>query len=569
MTINPTSDLAAGSGYYVSVASGVIQDIVGNGYSGFTDSTFFNFTTSAPTTPEITVLGNGTNIVDGDTSPSTSDYTDFGSVTQGGTAVQHTFTIRNDGAAPLTLGSITPPSGFSVIKSPASSIAAGSSDTFTVQLNTTTAGTYSGDITFSDNDSNENPFNFFITGTVNALPSNVISGDAGDNVLNGTNGDDQIYGLAGNDTLYGNAGNDLLDGGAGNDILAGGGGVNTLDGGLGTDTAEFSLAPGNYYVAANADGGYTVRGPGETDTLTNVENASFDGTGQTLTMAQFVSQSFSPLEYLASNTDLLKAFGDNPQAAVQHYVDNGFSEGRSTNSFDPLEYIASNPDLIKAFGANAQAGLQHYVDNGFAEGRATTRFNALEYLASNTDLLKAFGDNPQAAVRHYVDNGFAENRATNSFDSVAYLLSNPDLGAAGYTAQTAVQHYVDRGYSEGRTAGGAFGTEQTQHALTLGVADSDAINWVGDQDWFSVALEAGHSYNLTLSGADSSSGTLADPFLGLYNTHGLMVISDNDNGPGRDSLIHFTAATSGTYYLVASANNTGTGTYKLCVATGG
>jgi hypothetical protein len=46
-----------------------------------------------------------------------------------------------------------------------SSIAAGSSDYFDVQLNATTAGTYAGDISIPNNDSNENPYNFRITGT--------------------------------------------------------------------------------------------------------------------------------------------------------------------------------------------------------------------------------------------------------------------------------------------------------------------------------------------------------------------------------------------------------------------
>ena len=36
------------------------------------------------------------------------------------------------------------------------------------------AGIYSGEISFANNDSDENPFNFSITGTVNELPHDVI-----------------------------------------------------------------------------------------------------------------------------------------------------------------------------------------------------------------------------------------------------------------------------------------------------------------------------------------------------------------------------------------------------------
>ena len=34
----------------------------------------------------------------------------------------------------------------------------------------------------------------------------------------------------------------------------------------------------------------------------------------------------------------------------KHYVNNGYSEGRSKDSFDEWSYLASNGDLITAFG---------------------------------------------------------------------------------------------------------------------------------------------------------------------------------------------------------------------------
>src|SRR5262249_55540943 len=49
-------------------------------------------------------------------------------------------------------------------------IAPGASDTFTVQLDTATIGAKTGDITFTNNDPDESPFNFTITGTVIAGP---------------------------------------------------------------------------------------------------------------------------------------------------------------------------------------------------------------------------------------------------------------------------------------------------------------------------------------------------------------------------------------------------------------
>ena len=126
--------------------------------------------------PEITVLGNQVSIGDGDTTPSLTDHTEFGSVTPGGTAISRTFTVRNDGTAPLTPGAVTVPAGFTLTEGLRATLAAGASDTFTVQLDTTTAGTKTGDISFATNDSDENPFNFQITGTVIGATANLALG---------------------------------------------------------------------------------------------------------------------------------------------------------------------------------------------------------------------------------------------------------------------------------------------------------------------------------------------------------------------------------------------------------
>jgi len=130
-----------------------------------------------PGGPEVTVLGNGLSIADGDTTPGTGDGTDFGSVVQGEATVSRTFTVRNDGSEALTLGTVTAPTGFTLTEALASNLDAGASDTFTVQLDTATLGTKSGEISFSNNDGDENPFNFAITGTVLAPAEITVLGN--------------------------------------------------------------------------------------------------------------------------------------------------------------------------------------------------------------------------------------------------------------------------------------------------------------------------------------------------------------------------------------------------------
>jgi methionine-rich copper-binding protein CopC len=71
LTINPTSDLALGTHYYLTMASGVVQDLAGNAYAGLSANTDFDFTTGSPadTTPPTlsttTPADNSTNVAVG------------------------------------------------------------------------------------------------------------------------------------------------------------------------------------------------------------------------------------------------------------------------------------------------------------------------------------------------------------------------------------------------------------------------------------------------------------------------------------------------------------------------
>ncbi len=124
------------------------------------------------TAPEVGVLGNGVSITDGDTTPSTTDATDFGTTTSG-VAISKTFTVKNTGTAALTTSNlkVTTTSGaaitsFTITEGLSASIPAGGSDTFTVKFLSTVAGTQTAMVSFNNNDSNENPYNYYIKATV-------------------------------------------------------------------------------------------------------------------------------------------------------------------------------------------------------------------------------------------------------------------------------------------------------------------------------------------------------------------------------------------------------------------
>ncbi|MBD2613679.1 choice-of-anchor D domain-containing protein [Nostoc punctiforme FACHB-252] len=200
-------------------------------------------------TPEIQVLNGTVDIADGMTT------IDFGNTTVGNTLTE-TFTIQNIGTAALNLSNLELPDGFSLVGTLPTSVAANASTTITVALNTNTPGTYSGSLSLSNNDSNESPFDFAITGIIKPAPTpeipilngtsrseflqgnapaNKIYGFGGSDTIVGNLKNDQLFGGDGNDTLWGSDGDDLLYGDSGNDYLSGNNDNDTIFGGIGDD----------------------------------------------------------------------------------------------------------------------------------------------------------------------------------------------------------------------------------------------------------------------------------------------------------------------------------------------
>ncbi|NQT24947.1 choice-of-anchor D domain-containing protein [candidate division KSB1 bacterium] len=126
--------------------------------------------------PEINIQGSGTDIPDGDTTPSTSDGTDFGSADVASGTVVKNYTVQNTGTTNLTIGTITisgtHSADFSVTTTPSSSISSGGSSTLGITFNPSATGLRQATVSIPNNDSNENPYTFAIQGTGTSAPAN-------------------------------------------------------------------------------------------------------------------------------------------------------------------------------------------------------------------------------------------------------------------------------------------------------------------------------------------------------------------------------------------------------------
>lgn len=191
-------------------------------------------------------------------------------------------------------------------------------------------------------------------------------------------------------------------------------------------------------------------------------------------------ETFDGLDYIASYGDLINAFASAgsmqsiADAGATHFITNGLAEGRST-SFNGLDYIASYPDLINAFGANNDIGALHYIQNGAREGR-TTSFDGMDYIASYGDLINAFGANEQAGAAHFIGYGLHEGRTT-TFDGLSYIAQYADLmNAFGADNDAGATHFITFGVHEGRsTSFDVAGYEQAHPDLQGLYSSNDAF----------------------------------------------------------------------------------------------
>ncbi|YCM42822.1 choice-of-anchor D domain-containing protein [Verrucomicrobiaceae bacterium 227] len=134
--------------------------------------------------PEIVVRGqilpgiSFISISDDDTSPRPDDGTSFGSRGVSDGSISHTFQIENTGTAQLTIDSITDNSSEFSVSSVPDVVGVDQIQTFLVKFNPTSYGFKTGIITIQNNDANEDPFTFEVSGTGEASEIAVLGGSS-------------------------------------------------------------------------------------------------------------------------------------------------------------------------------------------------------------------------------------------------------------------------------------------------------------------------------------------------------------------------------------------------------
>lgn len=173
------------SSFFNAIPTSCLTTIVG---SGEVEDYTINVISTVPQ-PEIAITGLGILINSGDTTPTTIDNTDFGTIAAGGT-LNHTFTITNSGTLPLTLSGAsltgTGAGEYAITTAPPATIAAGSSSNFVITYTPANGGTHDAIFSITTNDSDENPYTFHITGLASGPQPEIALDGMGNQIIDGS-----------------------------------------------------------------------------------------------------------------------------------------------------------------------------------------------------------------------------------------------------------------------------------------------------------------------------------------------------------------------------------------------
>ena len=117
-----------------------------------------------------------------------------------------------------------------------------------------------------------------------------------------------------------------------------------------------------------------------------------------------------------------------------------------------------------------------------------------------------------------------------------------------------------------------LGAEETTGTVAVGGSVTGNLEVDNDVDWFKVRLEEGKSYRVSMRGAESGGGTLADPFLAIgvgasftladYG-FGAVLRNDDKSESEKDSELALSVTRTNDTWISAATSGTGMGTYTI------
>lgn len=169
-----------------------LRDAMVEIFSDDLDEATYNFAIRARVVaaPIALVKGNGATIANGDTTPTTADFTNFGGVNATDGTTTRALRLFNTGSANLNIQSILfegdAAADFSLLPLPATTIAPGTAITFRIRFDPFTTGMRHATVRITTNDALRSPWTFAIRGNGLAYPEIEVRGRASMPIVSGS-----------------------------------------------------------------------------------------------------------------------------------------------------------------------------------------------------------------------------------------------------------------------------------------------------------------------------------------------------------------------------------------------
>ncbi len=157
-----------------------------------------------------------------------------------------------------------------------------------------------------------------------------------------------------------------------------------------------------------------------------------------------------------------------------------------------------------------------------------------------------------------------------AFDDTSWSLSGKTgIGFDNTTIQTLpAEAESNNTIATANNAVNNFAAFTGNNCYHLGINGTIPTTGGSEDDWYKIGnLQSGDVITITQSGSPSSRGTMPDPKVELWRDGSTSsVTTNNDGGPGTDSLIaRYTITTDDVYYIRCRRNDTNSGSYQLGV----
>jgi hypothetical protein len=282
--------------------------------------------------------------------------------------------------------------------------------------------------------------------------------------------------------------------------------------------------------------------------------------------------SLASISVVAGNVYYIKVTGTSYGSTGAYRVATSISSNPGSGNAQPsgtsFETAIPLVAIMGGFGADGNISVDgeedYYTFTATATGLLGASLDDINY--SGIDPYLRIYDSSRTLVASDDDSG----PGLNSLASVSVVAGNvyyikatgTSYGSTGaYRVATSISS--NPGSGNAQPSGTSFETAIALTAVTGGLGADENISVAGEEDYFTFTATA---TGLLRASLDQNNGSSIDTYIRVYDSSRTLIASDDDSGPGLNSLASVSVVAGNVYYIKASAYGPGTGAYRVATS---